>query len=237
MPADRRRARGWSLLSKRSPASRSGRCRRRTRSRSSITIVFSWWQCSGRSFASSAHLDLRVRVSARCISRTSRAGGPEERQRRARPEQDAHVDPLGQLGQQVAEDRRLAVALEREARARRYHPVRWTCDARRAAPPPSAAAPPRRRSGPRSSFRHAPRAARPATGRRVERLFPADAPKPPLVMTADLRGQPVSRPTRERGPLGEKHCFSLPTPTPEHARHCEARPSPPCCDAGRYELG
>ena len=42
----------------------------------------------------------------------------EHGQRRPRPDEDAHVDPLGHVGQQRAEDDARLAALELEARAR-----------------------------------------------------------------------------------------------------------------------
>jgi len=42
--------------------------------------------------------------------------GPEERQRITRPNQHAYVEALGQFREEVPEDYRFAVALEREVR-------------------------------------------------------------------------------------------------------------------------
>ena len=59
-------------------------------------------------------LDLRVARERSLHLANVSARGPERRDRRALPEQDAHVDPLGQLGQQDAHDERLLLAAERQ---------------------------------------------------------------------------------------------------------------------------
>ena len=82
--------------------------------RSSMTIVFSWWQCIGRSWASRAHW-IRVPRRARSrIARTSRRDGRNIGSGAPAHAQHPHVDPLRELGEQIAQRSRVAVALERE---------------------------------------------------------------------------------------------------------------------------
>ena len=191
---------GWSLVSKRSPVSDVRSIPPTNATRSSITIVFSWWQCSGRSFASSAHWIFVCSISRSRIARTSPRDGPEERQRRARPDEHAHVDPLGELGQQVAQDRaarrsRVRCEVGREVPAGQMH-VRLRA---RAARPRSPGAPLRRRSVPRPRCPARRRVALgPAAGRRVERALPADPPQPAPVMAADLLRDLVAEPALGR---------------------------------------
>ena len=167
---------------------RSGRCRRRRRRESSTTIVFSWWQCIGRSFESSPHW-IRVFVVS-CVAHRAHVAArrAKERQRRARPDQDAHVDPLGQLGEQVAEDDLLGVPRRARSRARSAS----RSDERASAPAAAAAAISGSACAPSISTSTAfpgPRrrvACRPAAGRRVERALPADPPSAGADDGADL---------------------------------------------------
>ena len=75
--------------------------------RSSITIVFSWWQWSGPTHESISHCDLRLLAELVAHEANVRARGPEEPDGRASPEQDAHVDSLRELGEEVAHDDRV----------------------------------------------------------------------------------------------------------------------------------
>ena len=128
--------------------------------RSSITIVFSWWQCIGRSFASSSHwmrvsFVSRSRIVAHLATRR-----PEERQRRSGPDEDSHIDPLGQLGEEVAQDDRLLAAHELRSPERGTSPSCGCASGPQPARAPSSAAPLHRRSGSRLRCRAAAKAPR-----------------------------------------------------------------------------
>ena len=97
------------------PTPRSDRCRRRTRcgrrSRSSSRDGNASGAPSRRARTGSSCA--RINCSRICADVGSRR--PEQRQRRTRPGEHAHVEALRQLGKQVAQDERIAVAaLERE---------------------------------------------------------------------------------------------------------------------------
>ena len=87
-----------------------------TNATSPSTITsFSWWQCIGRSWESSAHCTRVPRDELLAHARARpRESGVKTRQRRARPQQHPHVDPLGQLAEQVAQPRRSLVARQPE---------------------------------------------------------------------------------------------------------------------------
>ena len=205
--------------------------------RSSITIVFSWWQCSGRSFASSAQRMRVCAVSRSCIFRTSPREG-----RKSGTGAPAHASTRTSM-RSASSARRLRRIVGSPSRSSaksgvKYQPVRWTCD--RAL---------------RSASAIRGNASAPST--RISRVFPSRTSKPPRpsLRRADRShvpsrsGEAVAgddcRSARSAGlppnararPAWREACFRLPTPTPEHARHCEARPSPLCCDAEGYELG
>ena len=127
--------------------------------RSSITIVFSWWQCMKPVHPSSASVDLRVASQRSSISRTSRCDGLEERESALPSREHAHVDPLGQLGEEVAHDHRLLLA--RQLQLRREEPAREV-DVR---------------LGRRELLRDRGRTSEPST--RTSSVFPGRAGKPP----------------------------------------------------------
>ena len=80
--------------------------------RSSITIVFSWWQCVNPVRPSTALLMrvCRTRLSRDAAHVASR--GTEGRHGRPLPEQDPDVDRLGELGEEIADDHGLLFARE-----------------------------------------------------------------------------------------------------------------------------
>jgi hypothetical protein len=73
--------------------------------RPSITAIFSWWQCIGRSFASTGHPDACPVHELVARLGYLAAGRLEERQRRAGPREDADVGALGGVGEQLAQRR------------------------------------------------------------------------------------------------------------------------------------
>ena len=177
---------GWSFESSRFPDSAVRSIPPTNAVSSSTTTSFSWWQWNGRSRASSA-MEMRVPpASSSHACRTSLAVRVEERQRRARPGEDPHVDSLRRLGQELAQRRPVLLEPERgvevpagevDVRARRADRVR---DARQRLGPveerlDAAAGARRERCGPRPA----------AVGRRIDRLRAAAAPQPPGVVGAN----------------------------------------------------
>ena len=176
---------GCSLVSYRSPASEVRSMPPTNATRSSITIVFSWWQCIGRSCASSAHW---IRVSRDQLGRASRA-------RRAATDGTAAAAPPPRraLARRPARRARRAGCAGRPARRRGEREVR------REVPPGQVDV----RAGLlelvgdrgqrlRAVDQHLDGVARarrrfarrPAARRRVERALPADPAQTPVVVIA-----------------------------------------------------
>ena len=82
----------------------------------SMEIVFSWWQWNGCSRGSHLALDARAARERAHGLLHLRARGVKGRHRRAGPHEHAHVDALGQLGEQRADDDRRLAADELEVR-------------------------------------------------------------------------------------------------------------------------
>ena len=113
-----RRERRASSASNRSPASEVRSIPPTNAMRSSMTTIFSWWQCIGRSCASSPHAT-RVPDVKRVAHRPNLAsGGAEERQRRPGPGEQPHRDALGHLGEEVAQHLHARRRDEARSRAR-----------------------------------------------------------------------------------------------------------------------
>ena len=79
-----------------------------------MTTIFSWWQCIGRSCASSAHATRVPDVKASAHRANLASGGAEERQGWPGPGEQPHRDALGHLGEEVAQHLHLAVATKRK---------------------------------------------------------------------------------------------------------------------------
>ena len=133
---------------------------------------------------------------------------PEQWERRACPGEHSHVDPFGELGEQVSQDGQAAVTLEGDAR--REVPAR-EMDVRSRLPELAGDARERCRAVDQDlqavSVMHL-RAFRPPTCGRIERVFPADASQPPAVVPADLCGELGAGPLRERRHLLPRSCGS-----------------------------
>ena len=170
--------------------------------RSSMTIVFSWWQWSGRSCASSATCIARVgRRAGRASRRTSR-GRAERAAAARRPSASTRTSIRSASSASRSRSTSGSPSRSRANDGVKYQPARWTCERRvciSAAIAGSASAPsiststalPGRGGGV---------GRRPAAGRRVEGPFPADPAQPPLVVSADLPAhlgpEPALRPRR-----------------------------------------
>ena len=144
---------GCALVSQRSPASRVRSMPPTNATRSSITIVFSWWQCSGRSRASRTHWIPVPSVRARAHPPDGAPRRAEDRHRRPGPGDHPHVGPFGDLGKQVAQDDRLRDLAPARTPARRTSRRCARASGPPGSRPPSAAAPAHRRSAPRARSR------------------------------------------------------------------------------------
>ena len=143
----------WSRSGRR--RARSGRCRRRTRARRRRSRASRGGSAScGRARRARTGSSCPSRAASRCCL-TSAAARLEDRHRRTRPDEHAHRDALGGVGEQFLDRGRVAragVEVGLEVPASRRARGAWRCGS----PRPSAAARSRRRSGPRASC---PRAA------------------------------------------------------------------------------
>ena len=160
-PAQSRRRRRASRprRGRRGAASRAGRRASRVRSmpptnatRSSITIVFSWWQWSGPTHESISHAIL---VCAQSSSRTRRTSWRDGRKSRTGAPPQSSTRTSTRWASSASRFRSTTGSSPRVSWrcGERYQPVRWTCDSAARAPPPSQAAPPSRRSGLRGRSR------------------------------------------------------------------------------------
>ena len=167
-----------------------------TNATSSSTITsFSWWQCIVRSRASSAQRIRvpRVELVADPLSPSERVGS-NTRRGRAGPHEHAHVDPLGQLGEQVAQ-RAASPSRSSSKRGVTCQPAMCTCE--RAA----ASASRDRRHRPLAVDQHLQRVAgarrrvagRPqaAAGRRIEDVRVAELREPAAMVVAHLALEPL----------------------------------------------
>ncbi len=118
---------GWLLQSKRSPDSEVRSIPPTNATRSSTTIVFSWWQCIGRSFESSAHWIFVSPTRRSRISRTSFREG-----RKSGKGAPAHTSTRTST-RSASSPSRLRSTSGSPSRSsaksgEKCHPVRWTCD-------------------------------------------------------------------------------------------------------------
>ena len=178
-------ARRCALESKRSPAS-SVRSMPLTKASSpSMVIVFSWWQWKGCSRGSHLAADARAARERADGLLDLLARRVEGRHRRAGPHEHAHVDALGQLGQQRADDDGRLAADELEVRrqvpAGDVHEVgaRPACASAMAG---SASAPSTRTSSEQPCARRRIAGRPQAVVGRLERPLPAQAPQAAAVL-------------------------------------------------------
>ena len=188
----------WCRSGRRPP--RSGRCRRRTR-RDRRSRSSSRGGSASAAPVRRARTGSRVSVDQLLAHRAHVAARrAKERQRRTGPDEHPHVDPLGELGEQVAEHE-LARRRARAAKSgEKYQPVRWTCDRARcssAAIAGSASAPSISTSTALPGRGPAGRRAQPPAGASSACSQPIRR-QPPPVMGADLLRHLRAEPALDR---------------------------------------
>ena len=118
---------GWLFQSNRSPDSEVRSIPPTNATRSSTTIVFSWWQCIGRSFESSAHWIFDSPTRRSRISRTSLREG-----RKSGNGAPAHTSTRTSTRSASSASRlRSTIGSPSRSSAKsgeKCQPVRWTCD-------------------------------------------------------------------------------------------------------------
>ena len=212
-------------------------------SRSSITIVFSWWQCSGRSFASRAQSIRVFLVSCSRICFTSRREG--RKSGRGAP---AHTSTRTSIRSASRASRlRRTVGSPSRASAKsgeKNQPVRWTCEraSSSAAAIRGSASSAVDQEFERIALPHRSRCGPTASGR-LERVFPADPSQAPPVMSTHLHRQLIARPpvddspaaSRQRQPGQRLIVAATNTHAPRRDPQSWRRPSPTihrCCLIG-----
>ena len=201
-------------------------------SRSSITIVLWGWQCSGRSFASRAQSMRVFLVNCSCICLTSRRegrksgkGAPAHTNTRTSIRSASRASRLrrivGSPSRSKREIRREIPASQMDMRASL---LERCCDSRKCVSAVD-------QEFERIALPHRSRCGPTACGR-LERVFPADPPQAPPVMSTHLHRQLIARPpindspaaTRQRQPDQRPVVPETKAPAPVRAAAPDGRP-------------